>query len=199
MLSHRSALLVARLRRFVPSLLLAVAFAACATSGSPPASTALSDLVYDPIASFDTIVDGERVYLVSEVDSAARAIPGFGPAYPRELKAADVTGGVIAVFIIDTTGRAEIPSINVIASGHGAFTQSVVEHLRTARYAPAVRGGRRVRMWARQAFEFRLACWRENRIAGVPECPRVRSSTPPPPQHGGRPNARQPMEPVPPS
>jgi TonB family protein len=111
---------------------------------------------------------------------AARAIPGlFGPRFPPELKSRDVTGAVVVQFIIDSTGGVERRSIGVVAAGHPEFARSVTAFLATARYAPAKRAGRPVRVWARQRFEFRLECWRSTPNPELPPCSRAHPLPPP--------------------
>jgi hypothetical protein len=61
---------------------------------------------------------------------------------------------VIAQFVVDTVGRAEVETFKVIEGDRDAAA-AVREGLPTARYAPAVRDGCRVRQLTQQPFLFR--------------------------------------------
>ena len=106
----------------------------------------------------DTIVDGSRVYLDTEVDLPALAIfASEAPRYPTELRRVGIPGHVEVRMVVDTSGSVEVGTIHIIVSNHPAFTAAVRDELRTQRFLPAERGGRRVRMWARMAFDFKTA------------------------------------------
>ncbi|MEJ7808884.1 MAG: energy transducer TonB [Gemmatimonadaceae bacterium] len=59
-------------------------------------------------------------------------------------------------FVIDTTGRVERGSLVVERSDHALFTSAVRAALPSHRFLPAESGGRKVRVLAQQAFEFRI-------------------------------------------
>jgi protein TonB len=73
------------------------------------------------------------------------------------LKAAGVTGSVLAQFVVDTTGRAELDSFRVLESSQQLFSIAVRNALPLMRFTPAeVRGGRRVRQMIQQEFRFEI-------------------------------------------
>ncbi len=105
-------------------------------------------------ALFDTLAGGSRVYLAAEVDSPALAQRTGGPQFPASMRDSSIDATVIVAFIVDSTGKAEVPTVILMSSPHADFTRSVVKAVPRMRFIPAARGGRRVRMWVVQRFEF---------------------------------------------
>ncbi len=92
-----------------------------------------------------------------QVEKPALAVSGAGqPTYPSVLKSANVQGRVTATFVVDTSGRAESGTFKALESDHELFTAAVRAALPRMRFIPAEVGGRKVKMWVQQAFEFRL-------------------------------------------
>jgi TonB family protein len=67
-----------------------------------------------------------------------------------------VEGSVLTRYIIDTTGRADSASLQVMTATNGAFTDAVREALPGMRFSPAVVQGHKVRQLVEQNFEFRI-------------------------------------------
>lgn len=78
------------------------------------------------------------------------------PRYPDMLRAAGVEGGVSVRFVVDTLGRVERASIQVLQTDHAMFADAVRDALARARYTPAELQGRRVRQLVEQRFGFVL-------------------------------------------
>lgn len=92
------------------------------------------------------------------VDRAARALAGNpAPEYPRMLRDASVEGTVLAQFVIDTTGRADMRTFRAISSPHPLFDGAVRAAVARMRFAPARVGDAPVRVLVQQSFAFRLA------------------------------------------
>ena len=93
-----------------------------------------------------------------QVEKPAMSInaPGSAPNYPSVLRSANVQGRVTATFVVDTSGRAEPSTFKALESDHELFTAAVRQALPKMRFMPAEVGGRKVKMWVQQAFEFRL-------------------------------------------
>lgn len=103
-------------------------------------------------------IEPTQAYLVSEVELAARVLPGnVSPRYPELLRETQIEGEVLIQFVVDTSGRAEPGSVRVIRSSHEQFSMAVKEALQRMRFAPAEIGGRKVRMLVQQPYEFHLA------------------------------------------
>lgn len=76
------------------------------------------------------------------------------PRYPERLRAAGIDGHVVVRFTVDTTGRIDPRSIEVLESTDELFTQSVRRALDGFRFTPSMWRGRRVRAAAEMPFEF---------------------------------------------
>jgi hypothetical protein len=56
------------------------------------------------------------------------------------------------MFVVDTTGRVEVPSAKLVSSTHALDTQAVCAILPALRFTPAALEGRPVRMWYQMEF-----------------------------------------------
>ena len=91
------------------------------------------------------------------VDKAAAPRPGNpAPLYPAALRAAEIEGTVLARFVVDSVGRAEVASIEFPESTHPQFAEAVRQSLLKSRYLPAMLQGRAVRQLVEQRFAFTL-------------------------------------------
>jgi TonB family protein len=100
-----------------------------------------------------------QVYNAEEVDSTAR-VDSTGmspPSYPDSLFAFQVSGEVVAQFVVDTTGRVLLETFTAVSSTHPGFTESVRRSLRHTKFQPAVLGGRRVRQVMVLPYRFVIA------------------------------------------
>jgi protein TonB len=102
-------------------------------------------------------VAGDSVFTVLEVDSAVvRSQNSAAPAYPLELLAKHVEGMVLARYIVDTTGFADVNSLDIVKSTNAGFENAVRAALPYMRFSPAKIGDRRVRQLVEQPFTFRI-------------------------------------------
>lgn len=103
-------------------------------------------------------IEPQRPLSEIEVDSLAERDPtSEGPAYPASLLAKQVEGVVLATFVVDSTGHADLASFVVMASTDTAFTSAVRTALPRMKYRPAVLHGRTVAQLVEQAFAFKIA------------------------------------------
>jgi outer membrane biosynthesis protein TonB len=65
-----------------------------------------------------------------------------------------VAGRVVARFVVDTLGRVEPGSVQVVAADHPLFAATVREALGAMRFRPARAGGVRVRQLVELPFAF---------------------------------------------
>ena len=101
--------------------------------------------------------DSGTTYLDIQVERQARAVAGSaGPRYPESLRAARVEGKVLAQFVVDLEGRADLSTFRVLESAHARFTDAVREAVRTMRFHPAEVGGTPVRQLVQMPFVFAL-------------------------------------------
>ncbi len=82
--------------------------------------------------------------------------PAVAPRYPEALRRAGVSGTVVVKFIVDTLGRVDSESIEVLSSSHDLFTAAVRDVLFGLRFNPATFGNHRVRAAAVMPFQFML-------------------------------------------
>jgi protein TonB len=78
------------------------------------------------------------------------------PRYPAVLRANGMSGRVVARFVVDTAGRAELPGIELTESSHSLFGEAVREALARYRFAPGEAGGHKVRTMVQMPFIFEV-------------------------------------------
>ena len=107
-----------------------------------------------PAAAVDS---PDSVYSILDVEeTAVRTAGSAAPVYPPELMKVGTEGGVFLRFVVDSSGRADSITIEVVRSTHPAFTRSVRQAVPLMMFTPATIGGRRVRQAVEQNFEFRI-------------------------------------------
>jgi periplasmic protein TonB len=100
----------------------------------------------------------DQPYFEFQVEKQVIAAPGSpSPKYPDILKQAGVEGEVLAQFVVDTTGRAEMNTFKVLKSTHELFTVAVRSALPSMRFYPAEVGGRKVKQLVQQPFAFHIS------------------------------------------
>ncbi len=93
----------------------------------------------------------------SAVDRAPRILGRAPePRYPATLRSAGVSGHVIAEFVVDTLGRAELGTLRFPELTNPLFGDAVREALERYRFAPGEVAGRKVRTRVAVPFEFRV-------------------------------------------
>ena len=98
---------------------------------------------------------GNALWSANDVMMRLRDDP-IAPRYPEALRRAGIEGTVVVKFAVDTTGRVDMRSIEVVRSTHEAFTVAVRESLEKLRFNPSMVGERRVRALAMMPFQFTL-------------------------------------------
>jgi protein TonB len=95
------------------------------------------------------------IYSEGQVEKPVAPLPGgHGPLYPDMLRAAGIEGTVLAQFVVDTTGRADIASFTVLRADNALFAAAVRTALPQMRFLPAEVGGHKVRQMVQQPFQF---------------------------------------------
>ena len=95
------------------------------------------------------------IYPADQVDTPAGAEPGsLVVEFPDALLSAGVAGRVVAEFVVDTAGRAEMDTFGTIATTHAQFTAAVRRAIAAGRFTPALLGGRKVRQLVQMPFSF---------------------------------------------
>lgn len=92
-----------------------------------------------------------------EVDSAVVRDPtSSAPVYPAALLAQRIEGATFVHYVVDTLGRVDTTTIQVIRSTHPEFAAAVRQALAGMRFRPAIQASQRVRQWVQQNFSFRI-------------------------------------------
>jgi protein TonB len=93
-----------------------------------------------------------------QVEKPAQAAPNNPvPTYPNQLRAANIEGSVVAKFVVDTMGRADMRTFEILKSDHDLFTNAVRNSLPNMRFFPAEVGGRKVKQLVQMPFVFSLS------------------------------------------
>ena len=85
-----------------------------------------------------------------------RIVTTARPRYPERLRALAIEGTVVVRFTVDTTGRVETKSAQILSSTNPEFSRAVLDALEGFRFKPAEVSGRRVAALAEMPFEFRI-------------------------------------------
>ena len=78
------------------------------------------------------------------------------PRYPQLMRDSGVEGMARVRFVVDTLGRAELSTVQVVESTHPAFALAVQAALPHMRFTPARLGDHRVRQLVEFPLQFRL-------------------------------------------
>lgn len=119
---------------------------ACAPQGSRPAEASTEQGATCPPSGGALDSTGSITFDSTEVDHDAVAIQSSIPFTPPG------PGSVVARFVIDSSGRADIRTLSIEPGGDPALGDYVLQLVPAARFRPAVRHGCRVRVWARWPF-----------------------------------------------
>ncbi|MEO5814415.1 MAG: energy transducer TonB [Gemmatimonadaceae bacterium] len=116
-----------------------------------------------------SIESRDSVYSILDVEeSATRSEGSAAPAYPPQLMKEGKEGGVFIRFVVDSTGRADSASIEIVRASHPLFAMAVRQAVPQMMFSPASMGGRHVRQAVEQNFEFRIAPPEHTKTKPVP-------------------------------
>lgn len=103
--------------------------------------------------------DANQVFSSAQVDQppALLSKPPQERDYPPLLRQAGITGRVVLGAIIDTLGRAEPASIQVIQTAHPGFNDAAKQWLAKAAFRPARKNGRLVRVAVSLPLDYSLS------------------------------------------
>lgn len=104
----------------------------------------------------DSLLQAKVVYTPATVDRPAAYLSGTGiPVYPDSLFQAQVTGKVVARFVVDSSGRVEPQTVAIVSTTDSLFEAAVRAAIVGARFTPARLGNRPVRQLVVMPFEFK--------------------------------------------
>jgi hypothetical protein len=116
-------------------------------------SGARGELPFGPVPEFVP----DTAYSVLEVDEMVQRYEGSAaPVYPRDLLAVGAEGLVHTIYVVDSTGKVDTTSIQVLSSDDPRFTASVRIALGGMLFRPAKRAGKTVRQLVEQQFRFQI-------------------------------------------
>ena len=97
-----------------------------------------------------------RLYTADDVEVPAASDPSrpIAPVYPDALLSEGIAGRVVAEFVVDTAGQADMSTFGTITTTHPLFTEAVRRAIAGARFTPATLEGRRVRQLVQLPFAF---------------------------------------------
>jgi protein TonB len=99
---------------------------------------------------------GNEVFMENLVEEKPSVLSGPAPQYPELLRQAGIQGRVMVQAIIDTTGRAEPPSLKVVSSPNPGFDQNAKSYVLKALFRPARVHGRAVRVLINIPIDFKI-------------------------------------------
>ena len=103
-------------------------------------------------------VNTDQPYFEFQVEKQVQTMPGSPqPHYPVAMKRAGLEGEVLAQYVVDTTGLADVRTFKVLKTTRPEFADAVKEGLPTMRFTPAEIGGRKVKQLVQQPFTFGLS------------------------------------------
>lgn len=102
------------------------------------------------------VPSSDQVYMESVVEERPEVLSGPQLQYPDLLRQAAIQGRVLVQAIIDTSGRAEPPSVKVIQSPNPGFDQSAKNYVLRALFRPARVHGRAVRVLINLPIDFKI-------------------------------------------
>jgi protein TonB len=79
------------------------------------------------------------------------------PTYPKELRQRGVQGEVLAKFVVDSTGRVDMNTFQIVKTYDSLFTKAVRDAVRDYRFEPAQLGKRKVSQLVQMPFLFSLS------------------------------------------
>jgi TonB family protein len=122
-------------------------------TGAPGQNTA-NESSEAPIATPSRSVEA---FTVIEVDSAAIRDPdSASPDYPKALIEKGIEGYAAMRFVVDSTGRIDMNTVQVIDATHNDFAKAVRDVMPRMHFRPARIGRSAVRQLAEQVFKFEI-------------------------------------------
>jgi len=106
-------------------------------------------------ASTNSALDTGAPYSVSQVEKPALPCTGNPfPKYPSMLERSRVEGTVLAQFVVDTLGRADMSTFKILDSSNDLFSASLRSALAQWRFYPAEAGGHKVKQIVQLPLKF---------------------------------------------
>jgi protein TonB len=101
-------------------------------------------------------VNSDQPFFEFQVEKPAEVLERRDPQFPDILRSANVSGQVIAQFVVNEDGKADMGTFKALESDHELFTAAVKRVLPSFRFIPAETGGRKVKQLVQLPFVFSL-------------------------------------------
>ncbi len=98
---------------------------------------------------------GELVFNLGDVDTKPGAVYRAKPVYPRTARNKHIEGTLIVKFMVDKNGNVQNPII-LAAKPEAVFDESAVSAVKSWKFKPAVKDGKKVNVWVVAPIEFSL-------------------------------------------
>jgi len=129
-------------------------FSFCAALLSSVATALAASAQAAQLASSPGAANGQA-YFEFQVEKPVSARPGNPHAqYPDDLRARARGGEVTCQFVVDTTGKVDMGTFEVVKASEASYAAAVKRVLPQMRYFPAEEGGHKVRQLVEQDFRF---------------------------------------------
>lgn len=133
-----------------------------------PAPAAARQSTTPIVADKPVSIPEGKPYFDFQVEKPAVMAPGSkGPTYPASLRAARVEGMVLAQYVVNPDGKADMSTFKVLRTADPLFAEAVRAALVEMQFLPAMVGGRAVKQLAQQPFQFALG----DATAASPQAP----------------------------
>jgi TonB family protein len=97
-------------------------------------------------AELQEMLETQKIFTADQVDRPVRLDrESFAPPYPDSLWNTYTGGHATVEFVVDEIGHVEMETFSVVSASHPQFGEAVRSALPNARFAPATKGGHRVR------------------------------------------------------
>ena len=111
-----------------------------------------TDLATSPVGG--AVATTEATYYAPEGAKPAVLVEHPSPVYPATLRSTGVQGEVLAMFVVDSSGRVLDGSLKIVRSTDSLFTEAVRSTVAGMRFDPPELNGKKIRQLVQQAFIF---------------------------------------------
>jgi TonB family protein len=153
---RRSVARVSRTRIVLFGAAAAVAIAIACSVPSPDKATGLQQQA-DRVGAGGKPVNANKTYIDFQIEKPAMPVAGNPtPRYPDALVQQRVSGEVLAQFVVDTTGRADLSTFKVLKATNPQFVEAVRSVLGSWKFTPAEVGRHTVKQLLQMPFAFKV-------------------------------------------
>ena len=108
-------------------------------------------------SSADAQGSSDQAFLEFQVERTVRIRQGAPVAYPEKFRTARLDGEVIAQFVVDENGAAQMQTFKVLKTTDQAFSESVRKAVSNTSFHPAELDGKKVKQLVQQPYRFQAS------------------------------------------